>query len=145
MGIISCLLCSVATKVKLFVGEGFHPLPHYNTDNNKRAFFGITTAPTSLFEKRLPCLKGGGFCEAKDGGIVLLKIPCRGRCPLSRARLYTVVQEDCIHILCSIFMLLEAERSEAERGFQKRHAAQSRREMRRLSSCSDRRSSSAIL
>ena len=43
------------------------------------------------------------------------------------------------------FMLLEAERSVAERGFQKRRAAQSRREMRRLSSCSDRRSISAIL
>ena len=42
-------------------------------------------------------------------------------------------------------MLLEADRSVAERGFQKRRVAQSRREMRRLSSCSVRRSISAIL
>ena len=42
-------------------------------------------------------------------------------------------------------VLLEAERSVAERGFQKRRATQSRREMRRLSSCSVRKSSSAIL
>ena len=43
------------------------------------------------------------------------------------------------------FMRLEAERSVAERGFQTRRAAQSRREMRRLSNCSVLKSSSAIL
>ena len=47
--------------------------------------------------------------------------------------------------LCLGFMLLEAERRVAERGFQKRRASQSSREMRRLSSCSFRRSIFAIL
>ena len=69
----------------------------------------------------------------------------RVRRPLSRARLYTVVQEDCIHILCQKSTLLEAERSVAKRGFQKRRAGYGKREILRLRSCSVCRSTSAIL
>ena len=70
---------------------------------------------------------------------------CRGRRPLSRARLYTVVQEDCIHILCLRETLWEAKRSVAESSFPKRRATQERRAILLLISCSVARSISAIL
>ena len=69
----------------------------------------------------LPSL--GGFVFFRRKRQTILSIPCRDRRPLSRVRLYTVMQEDCIHILCFDLMLLEAERSVAKRGFQKRRAA----------------------
>ena len=48
--------------------------------------------------------------------LLLLYVSCRwaGRRGLSIARLYTVVQEDCIHISCFELLLLEAERSGAK-------------------------------
>ena len=68
---------------------------------------------------------GGAFCQEHD---------CKQLCKMIGNSFASVS-----------FMRLEAERSVAERGFQKRRAAQSSREIRRLSSCSVRRSISAIL
>ena len=64
-----------------------------------------------------------GMKERRNEGEIGDMNNCRDRRPLSRARLLTSVQDDGIHIFVCKLMLLEAPRSVAERGFQKRRAA----------------------